>query len=398
MSHELLSLRFFPDDQLHRARSLFPHTTEGRIYLNHAASSPLSTRVVDAVKTHLVERSAGRLETFELDIPMVKETREMLRALINAESADRIALMTNTSAGINVVASGIPWKSGDIILSNSAEFPANVWPYLNLKPLGVELDVIQSPDGSPTWDTIVGAIKPRTRMIALSAVQFLSGYRADLETIGEVCRNRGIIFAVDAIQAVGAVCVDVQKMKIDALAAGGHKWLMSPHGTGFLYLTEELQSGLMQKHLGWLGVREPWDFHDYTQPLATSARRYEGGNLNLPSLWGMHTALKTIQEYTPRAIESHLLSLTGVLTRGLESLKEVHVVSPTAAENRAGIVTMDIPERLNPVRVLALLRERKITPAVRQGKIRFSPHFYSDATEMESTVHAVKEILDLPEH
>ena len=233
-------------DQLREIRRLFPHTAQGKIYLNHAGTSPLSSRVVSAMTDYLRERSEGRLENYQHDLPMVDACKTMIQKLINAESADRIALTANTSDAINIIASGIPWKSGDRILLNNVEFPANVWPYINLKRHGVELDIMEGADGRITAEQIFEGITGRTRLVALSAVQFLSGYRADLEAIGAFCRQRNIIFAVDAIQAVGAVRIDVQLMNIDALAAGGQKWQTSPHGTGFLYITEELQSKIQQ--------------------------------------------------------------------------------------------------------------------------------------------------------
>ncbi len=222
-------------ERLTRARSLFPHTLQGKIYLNHAGTSPMSTRVLDAVTRYYRDRSEGKIDTYWEDLPMVAEVRSFVQQLINAESTERIALTANTSDAINIIAGGIDWKSGDRILLNDIEFPANVWPYLNLKQIGVELDVLKALDGRVTPDQIEESITSRTRLVALSAVQFLSGYRADLATIGEMCRQRGAIFAVDGIQAVGAIKLDVQAMKIDALAAGGQKWQMSPHGTGFLY-------------------------------------------------------------------------------------------------------------------------------------------------------------------
>ena len=277
--------KLLTQDQLSHARSLFPHTRQGKIYLNHAGTSPMSTRVIDAVTRYYHDRSEGRIDTYWEDLPMVAEVRSFIQKLINAESTERIALTANTSDAINIVASGIEWKSGDRILLNDIEFPANVWPYLNLKQMGVELDVVKSRSGMITPEEIENAVTPRTRLVALSAVQFLSGYRADLAAIGEMCRRKSVIFAVDGIQAVGAIKLDVQAMKIDSLAAGGQKWQMSPHGTGFLYLTEELQLRIHQKNLGWLSVADPWDFHNYAQPLDATARRYEGGSLIMPSLW-----------------------------------------------------------------------------------------------------------------
>ncbi len=378
--------------RLAKARSLFPHTAQGKIYLNHAGTSPLSTRVVGSMKAYLDQRSEGKLETYQDDLPMVAECKTFVQKLVNAESPDRIALSASTSDAINIIASGIPWKSGDRILLNDLEFPANVWPFLNLKRLGVELDTIRNIGGKVTAEMMTAALTPRTRLVALSAVQFLSGYRADLGAISEMCRKRGIIFAVDGIQAVGAVRIDVQKMKIDALAAGGQKWQMSPHGTGFLYVTNELQSQIQQTNLGWLAVHNPWEFSNFTQPLAATARRYEGGSMNMPGLWGMHAALGTILEFGLDTIEDQVLGLTQVLIEEFQKMDGVELYTSAQPGERAGIVTIK-QLRTDEKLVFKKLMDRNITPALRDGKLRFSPHFYCSAEEMRTVAGAVKECL-----
>ncbi len=380
-----------PSHLLHNARSLFPHTAQGKIFLNHAGTSPLSVRVVAALTRYLTERSEGKLETYHDDLPMVAACRGFIQQLIHAESIERIALTANTTDAINIVATGIPWKSGDRIVLNTAEFPANVWPYLNLQRHGVRIQFIPTPDGRVTIDRILDYLKPGTRMLGLSAVQFLSGHRADLGTIGEICRSRGIIFAVDGIQAVGAVRINVQKMKIDALAAGGQKWQMAPHGTGFLYLTEELQSIIQQSSVGWLSVADPWDFYNFSQPLAAGARRYEGGSLIMPSLWGMHAALSTLLEFGMPAIERHLLHLTSMLMDGLATIPGVKVITPSDPDDRAGIVTISPPPGVDLKSVAARMSERRITIAVREGLLRYSPHFYCSPEDMEATIQVTRE-------
>ena len=379
-----------PNDVLRKARALFPHTSQGKIYLNHAGTSPLSIRVVQALTDYLRQRSEGKLETYWDDLPMVGELRSFISQIVNAESGERIALTANTSDAINIVAGGLEWQQGDRILLNNIEFPANVWPYLNLKRLGVGLDVIQSPDGRISPGQIEKSVTPRTRLIALSAVQFLSGYRANLAVIGDMCRRRGIIFAVDGIQAVGAVKIDVQAMKIDALAAGGQKWQMSPHGTGFLYVTEELQSRIQQKNLGWLSVADPWDFHNHTQPLDATARRYEGGSLIMPTLWGMHAALRTIIEFGTDAIEAQILSLTQTLVEGFAAAG-LELYTPVMPAERAGIVTIRLPAGTDSQAVFKRLLDQNITLAVREGMLRYSPHFYCAAEEMATVVTATRE-------
>jgi selenocysteine lyase/cysteine desulfurase len=368
----------FSPEILSRARELFPHLKQGKIYLNHAGTSPLSTRVVEAMTAYLRRRSEGELDTYQNDLGMVAECRTDVSRLIRAESADRIAFQSNTSDAINVIAAGIPWKTGDRVLLGDIEFPANIYPYVNLKPLGVELDFISAPDGRLTTELIASKIGQHTRLLALSAVQFLSGHRGDLRSIGSICRNNGTIFAVDGIQAVGAVRIDVQKMSIDALSAGAQKWQMGPHGSGFLYLTEELQSRIRQKNLG---------------SLASSARRYEGGSLNMPGLWGMREAIGTLIEFGPDGIESHILAITSRLIERLMKIDGVTLFSPLAEGERAGIVTISLAAPLDPQTVFEKLRDRGAAIAIREGKLRYSPHFYNSTGDMDRVADMTEEVM-----
>ena len=376
-----------------QARALFPHTAQGKIYMNHAGTSPLSTRVVKAMTDYLHQRSEGRIENYQHDLPMVAECKSMITRLINAESPDRIALTANTSDGLNIIAGGIKWKSGDRILLGDFEFPANVWPYLNLRRLGVQIDFISSEKGEITPDQITRHIGNRTRIVAISAVQFLSGFRADLATIADLCQSHGALLIVDGIQAVGAVRIDVRAMKIDALAAGGQKWQTSPHGSGFLYLTETLQQQLDPAYLGWLAVENPWHFSDFEQLPASTARRFEGGSLNMPGLWGYHAALSTLLEFGTEEIHNRIESLTGVLLAEFQNIPGVRIYTQSGCQQRAGIITIIPDARLNAETIFKRMLQHNLTPALRQGMLRFSPHFYMTEKEMETAVGITRECL-----
>jgi len=379
-------------DQLAKARALFPHVSQGKIYLNHAATSPLSARVVEAMTTHLRERSCGWIDNYPDDVKKKDECRGFIQKIIHAESPDRIALVGSTSEAINIVSSGLPWQSGDRVILNDMEFPANVYPYLPLRRCGVELDFLKCPNHKITPESIAAALTPRTRVVALSAVQFLTGYRADMAAIGDLLsRSRDVFFVVDGIQAVGGVQVDVQKMKIDALAAGCQKWQMAPHGTGFLYLTEALQDNITPQHVGWLAAHNPWDFFNFDQPLAASARRYEGGTLNIPGIWAVHAALRTLLEFGLAEIEDHILTLTQILTGELQNLDGVELLSPISPQERAGIVTIQLPAKIDVNAVFQHITSQNITISLRDGKLRYSPHFYNSPEEILLAVAATRE-------
>jgi selenocysteine lyase/cysteine desulfurase len=380
-----------PSHLLAKARALFPHVSQGKIYLNHAATSPLSSRVVEAMTTHLHERSCGWIDNYPDDVKKKDECRGFIQKIIHAESPDRIALIGSTTEAINIVSSGLPWKSGDRVILNDMEFPANVYPYLSLRRHGVGLDFIKCPDHKITFEMIESALTPRTRVVALSAVQFLTGYRADMAAIGDLCRQRGVFFVVDGIQAVGGVQIDVQEMKIDALAAGCQKWQMAPHGIGFLYLAETLQENITQQHVGWLAAHNPWEFFNFDQPLAASARRYEGGTLNIPGIWAMHAALRTLLEFGIMNIENHILTLTQILTDELRAIDGVELLSPISAKERAGIVTIQLPAKIDVNAVFQRISAQNITISLRDGKLRYSPHFYNSPEEIMLAVEATRE-------
>jgi cysteine desulfurase/selenocysteine lyase len=378
---------------LERARVLFPYLASGRIYLNHAATSPLSTRVTDAISCHLKDRMTGALETTERDVAMIRTWRETVQKLINAESSDRVAFQMNTSDALNLVASGLPWQTGDRVLLNDAEFPANLHPFLNIRRHGVEADMLRVHDGVVTPEIIADALKPETRLLALSAVQFLSGYRADLREIGTLCRSRGVVFVVDGIQAVGAVPIDVQDLRIDALAAGAQKWQMAPQGTGFLYVSEALQDRIRQQYVGWLSVKSPFDFRALDQPLARSGRRYEGGTPNILGIYAMREALAVLLEFGLDAVASQIHGLTQILIDRFSDIPGVRVITPSAPSLRAGIVTIQPPEGTRSEDLAEELKKQGILISLREGLLRFSPHFYNSAEEMERTAEAVRRIL-----
>jgi cysteine desulfurase/selenocysteine lyase len=189
---------------------------------------------------------------------------------------------------------------------------------------------------------------------------------------------------------VGGIRIDVQTMRIDALAAGAQKWQMSPQGTGFLYLTEELQQQIHQAHLGWLSVNDPWEFRNLSQPLASSARRYEGGSLNMPGIHATCAAITTLLEFGPAAIEGHILGITGRMLKAFEAIDGIEIVTPREESRRAGIVTISAGDREASGQLFDHLRQQSMIAAVREGLVRFSPHFYNSSEEIDRIADAVR--------
>ncbi|MCH8523897.1 MAG: aminotransferase class V-fold PLP-dependent enzyme, partial [Balneolales bacterium] len=217
---------FLPDEVLNTYRQEFPHLDQPHYYLNHAAFGVLSNRVNNSINEHLRERNRGVIESFMIDSDIIEQARKKIAKLINAPSSDQIAFVTNTSEGINLIAAGLNWSPGDSVLLNDAEFPSNVYPYQNLRARGVNVRFAPAINGKITSEDLVNAMHDTDRLVGVSAVQFLSGYRINLKELGEVCADQNKWLIVDGIQAMGNSPVDVQDMQIHGLVSGGLKWLM----------------------------------------------------------------------------------------------------------------------------------------------------------------------------
>lgn len=216
-------------------RKLFPYIAHGKIYFNHASIGPLSRPVLSQLNEYLYERSTSKIKNFEAFLASDAGGRENIGKLLNCK-ADRITWIDNVSNGMSVLANSLKWEKGDEIILNDLEFPANVYPFLNLQKLGVIVKFVKAKNGCILTEDIKAEITERTKLISISYVQFLTGFRAELEEIGKICKANDIIFSVDTIQALGALTVDVEKCNIDFVSGGTQKWLMGIQGLSYMYI------------------------------------------------------------------------------------------------------------------------------------------------------------------
>jgi len=368
------------------ARKHFPFLDKGKIYFNHAALSPLSTVVTEKIQNYLQQRSEGTIEDFQSLLAESSEVKNKLADMLNTSSG-RIAFVDNTSNGLNILAQGLAWKKGDRILLNDLEFPSNVYPFLNLRKLGVEIDFVKSENGKVTVEAILQAITPSTKLLSISFVQFLSGYKADLEEIGKICKASDIIFVVDAIQGLGALQLDVQKCNIDFLACGTQKWLMAMMGFAFVFLSEEVQKKISPKYVGWLSVEDAWNILHYDLKLKTDASVFQTGTLNVIGIYGLNAALDLFASVGFEKIENTILDNTEYLMHELSSAGFSPLLSNVERKYLSGVVTF------KDNRVTAIfekLRNEKVHCSLREGMIRFSPHFYNTHDEVDSVVKILK--------
>jgi len=361
-------------------RSFFPITSND-IYVNHAAVSPLSVKVITAITDLLQHLSTGQIDLFSLFIERRAELKNNLARLIHAD-VNQIAIISNTSEGLNWLVGSLTWKKKDRILLVENEFPANIYPFMNLQRRGVELDFVPVHDGKIFPDDIKKFITSRTRLLSISFVEFLNGFRNDLETIGKICKDHNIIFSVDGIQGIGALPLDVRQAQIDFVCAGGHKWLMSPQGCGFMYIAPELHARLQPVFAGWLSVKNSWNFLDYKLDFLENAERYEIGTPNFIGIVGAAVATGILAEIDPQNTQTHLLNLGEKLIHGLTELGFTYIGS-TEQKEKSGIYSFTGTDTEN---LFKFLNSRRVHLSLRNKALRFSPHFYNNDEEIEQII------------
>jgi len=367
-------------------RAKFPYLDNGIIYFNHAATGPFSSLVVNRLTNLLKGKSESQIDDYDSFLKVAEETKRLLAELINC-NVDRIAFIDNTSNGLNILAQSIEWKKGDSILLNDIEFPANVYPFLNLKRIGVEVDFVKSENGIVTADQIINSIKPETKLVSVSFVQFLSGYKVDLEKIGNYCRANNIIFSVDGIQGIGAMRIDVKKYKIDFLSCGTQKWLLGMQGLAFIYVDEEFQKKMIPVNVGWLSVENAWNLLNYKMDLKTSANVFQGGTLNSFGIYAFNTSLKLFKDFGFDKIQSEVLSNSKYFISRLKSVGQNCVLESLSDEGLAGIVTI---KPKDPEKLFEKLEDKKIFCSLREGLIRFAPHFYNTHHDIDKVVEELQ--------
>jgi cysteine desulfurase/selenocysteine lyase len=349
---------------------------ESLVYLNHAAVSPLSRRSADAMK-HLADDCLrfGSLHYAEW-LAVYQGLRVAAARLIHA-GASEIALVKNTSEGIATIAMGLDWKPGDRMVGFREEFPANIYPWKRLEAKGVEITWLSVTD---PLDRIDEACRG-ARLLAISFVQFLSGYRAPIQAIGEICRRNRCIYFVDAIQGLGAFPLDVRASHIDALASDGHKWMMGPEGCGILYISQALQERVEPVEFGWTNVAGYADYGSRDMALRPDAGRYECGTLNTIGCFGLKAAIEFLLEVGVGEIAPVVQNLGDRIAEGVQA-KGYELLGNRTPDTGAGIVSFRKPGVEAP-QVVAKLRSDGIIAAPRAGWVRTSPHFYIGPTEID---------------
>ena len=369
----------------------FPWASRGDvIFLNVASTGPLPQRTVAAA----TEWANLRAELFRLtedkQFETLSRSRELCAALIGA-APQEIALATNTGFGINLAARALPMTRGDIILTPDLEFPANVYPWMAAaRARGLEYRRLAVERGTLDEAVLVRALDDKAvKCLALSWVGFATGYRADLERIGRACRLRNVYFVVDAIQGVGPCELDVHACNVDILSCGGQKWLLSPWGSGFTYVREELARTLEPPIVSWMAPKGTDDFKrllEYDLTWRDDARRFEQISLPYQDFGGMNASLELLAEVGHAAVRQHIARLADLIVEWAESERRFTLLTPADLSKRAGIVAVRPPDG---VAASERLRKAGVVHSFREGAIRLAPHIYNTEDDVRAACRLI---------
>jgi selenocysteine lyase/cysteine desulfurase len=352
--------------------------------MNHASVSPPSIAVRDAMVKMLdgvTRHGCGKFSEWE-------QTNEWARCvaarLVNAQPHE-IAFLRNTSEALSVLANGLTWRSGDNIVGISVEFPANIYPWLRVAQENqVEVRLQGAQNGWVDMDELLSRIDERTRLVSVSWVEFGSGQRLDIRRIGSVCRERGILFVVDAVQGLGALQLDVGRDFVDAFAAAGHKFLLGPKGIALLYISDRVLKQIRPTVIGWTAVKNYRDYMVHDFDFREGAARFEGGTLNEAGICGLGHSIDLLLTAGPERIEQHLLCLNEYISGKLAE-RGYSVSSPNCSNQRSAIVVCRPPER-TAEEICDYLKQRNIVVSARLGMLRIAPHFYNSRDDVDAMI------------
>ncbi len=354
-------------------------------FLNHAGLAPWPRRAADAVAAFARENFELGPAHYERWTATETALREQGRRLLNAASADDIALLKNTSEGLSMVAYGMPWADGDNIVTTGEEFPSNriVWESLRYQGVTLrEADIRSAPDPEAALFALCDA---RTRLVTVSSVQYASGLRMDLARIGAFCRERGIAFCVDAIQSLGALQIDAQAIKADVIVADGHKWMLGPEGIALFYTRPQFRERLRLTQYGWHMVEAMGDYERRDWRPARSARRFECGSPNMLGIHGLHASLELLLEVGLAEVERRVRDNARFLIALIDEADGLELLSSRDPARQSGIVVFR-RHGIDATALFQALRAAGVQCAPRGGGVRFSPHFYTRREEIGRAV------------
>lgn len=362
----------------------------GLRYLNHAAVAPWPRRASSAVSQFAEQNATLGARDYPQWLKIENRLRERLARLLNAPTSADVALVKNTSEALSFVAFGLDWRAGDQIVISDEEFPSNRVVWEALQPQGVEVIQVSLAGADPEAD-LLAACTPRTRLLAISAVQYASGIRLDLDRLGHGCEQRGVLLCIDAIQQLGALPFDVQQSRCAFAMADGHKWMLGPEGLGVFYCRSDLRPQLKLHEYGWHMLEHAGDYDRSDWQPARSARRFECGSPNMLGAVALEASLSLLEEVGMHQVAASLNERMEWLRAGLRQLPGIELLSPAQPERSAGIVTFRLAGSANQA-LFEQLKAEQVVCALRGGGIRLSPHFYTPAGVIDDTLALLRSL------
>ena len=368
-----------------KIRKAFP-VTEKYTYLNSAAVGTIPAVAVEAVYSQLKDASENGTVNFNDWVATKNRARASVARMLKVK-AEQIAFLRNTSDGFASVASGMNWQTGDNIVTFAKEFPANFYAWRRIRDeFGVELRLCPEREGRIDLEEFISLIDSNTKLVSISSVQFASGFRADLERIGEAARKADALFAVDIIQGFGALPLDLPAQLVDIASGASHKWLVAPEGCGILYLSDKARERVKPTLVGWISVEEPWDFDDYEQDFKPNALAWESGTGGSALFYGLEESLKLLNEAGIENIENYLEELTDFLCELLAG-KNYELISSREKGEKSQIVCIKHRNGLTSNEIAKKLQnENNIVISPRGDRLRIAPHFYNNREDIEKLV------------
>ena len=359
-------------------RQEFP-VKENQIFFDHAKVSPLPRRVRDAINEFTKDACEHGTKNYKSWMMEVDRVRGQFAQLINGD-VDEVAFIKNTSEGISIVANGIDWKAGDNVVIPNIEFPANVYPWWNLKRFGVDTRMVKAREGRILFDDIVAQTDKRTRVISVSSVECNSGFRNNLNRIGAFCKDKKILFCVDAIQSLGVLRMDVKRDNIDFLAADGHKWMLSVEGLGGFYISKNMLEEIYPATVGWDSVVNSSDYMNYDFTFRPDAKRFEEGSFNTMSIYALGAALDLLLKIGIDNVQSSVLLQGNYLVERLLQRK-IKILNSMIPKERSGIISYVL--NTDQKKLASYMAENNVSLTLRDGIVRLSPHFYNSQDEAD---------------
>lgn len=361
--------------------------TEKWAYLDHAAVAPLP-RPAQAALAEWAEDAAENGDTsYKAWSKRIEDVRALSARLIGAER-EEIALVCNTTEGINLVAEGFPWQRGDNCVTLADEFPSNLYPWMNLADRGVETRRVPTDAGRVNLDRLADACDCHTRIVTISWVGYSTGWRNDVNRAAEIAHRHGALLFLDAIQALGVFPLDVGQTPLDFLAADGHKWLLGPEGAAIFFTRREHLCRLRPIGVGWNSVRHAHDFSHIELAFKDTAARYEGGSPNTAGILALGASMELLAGFGAEALAKRVVEITDLACARLAEIGAT-VVSDRRPEHKSGIVTFELPGR-DPQAARRRCLERGVALSCRADRLRISPHAYNNVSDIDRLVEALK--------